>query len=90
MIDKLREIGDLRQRWNIRESHHLKSDCWQHGNWWMSAELLYHEVASDGYDIVEENLVEIQQRLRSAEERISGWAKPASGSAMKTGGVIST
>ncbi|MCB9067616.1 MAG: AAA family ATPase [Calditrichae bacterium] len=78
VIDKLREIGDFTPTMevvNTRESHYLKKRLLAARELVDECELLYHEAASDGYDIVEENLVEIQQRLRSAEERISGLGK---------------
>ncbi len=75
---KLRELGHFTNGMdtlNTRENHYLKSRLQQAEGLIDECQALYHEAASRGYDILEENLVEMQQRLRELDETFNTLGK---------------
>ncbi len=75
---KLRELGHFTNGMdtiNTRENHYLKNRLQQAEGLIDECQALYHEAASKGYDILEENLVEMQQRLKELDETFNTLGK---------------
>ncbi len=60
---------------NTRENQYLKKRLEQAEGLLEQTRDFYHEAASSGYDVLEENLVQMQSRLREVEETISRMGK---------------